>query len=207
MSLVVALNQRNPPTNLTGKYINVKILCKSYAVPQTHANLFFKRCFVILVIVVSLLIYFLIIKCVFGHLVQTDKRLVGRKKNERTISITDRYEISSVLPQLYSFFFFFYLIGILHDEVLAVWLGQAQVDNTSQNAPSIVDVQVNLSCKFVGLVCLCSENNMLHVVARVFARNITKKAECIGIDYMSTKHTSILGGGFTKSRILLRIYK
>lgn len=53
-----------------------------------------------------------------------------------------------------------WLVWILHDQIFAVLLFHADVDDASQNAPGIVHAEIDLSGKLLGFELLCSQNDM-----------------------------------------------
>lgn len=64
------------------------------------------------------------------------------------------------------------LVGVLHDEVLALLQLHAGVHNAAQDAPCIVHVQVDLGCKLCGLELLGTQDHMLGRVLHMLARYV-----------------------------------
>ena len=56
---------------------------------------------------------------------------------------------------------FAYLVGVLHDEVLALLELHADVHHTAQDAPGILHVQVDLVCKLSRLKLLRPQDHVL----------------------------------------------
>ena len=64
------------------------------------------------------------------------------------------------------------LVGVLHDEVLALLQFHAGVNNAAQDAPGVVHVQVDLGCKLRGLELLGPQDHMLGRVFDMLARHV-----------------------------------
>jgi len=58
-----------------------------------------------------------------------------------------------------------YFIGILHDQVFALFLLHARVNDASHDAPSIVHVEIDLLGKLCWPKLLCTENHVLSGVS------------------------------------------
>lgn len=66
-----------------------------------------------------------------------------------------------------------YLVGILHDEVLALLQLHAGVDDAAQDAPGIVHVQVDLAGKLHRLELLGAQDHVLGRVLDVQAGHVS----------------------------------
>lgn len=65
-----------------------------------------------------------------------------------------------------------YLVGVLHDEVLALFQFHALVDDAPEDAPRVVHVQVDLVGKLLGLELLRAQDGVFGRVTHVHARHI-----------------------------------
>lgn len=67
-----------------------------------------------------------------------------------------------------------WLVWILQDEILAIGQLHTSVNDAPKNAPAIVQIQIGLISKLLGLECLRSQNDVLGRIAEMISRNITE---------------------------------
>lgn len=65
-----------------------------------------------------------------------------------------------------------HLVWILHDKVFAVVKVHADINDTTQDAPSVIHAQIDLVGKLVWSELLCAEDNVLARVAHIVARHV-----------------------------------
>jgi hypothetical protein len=93
----------------------------------------------------------------------------------------------------------YYLVGVLHDEVFAIRLGFANVNNAAEDAPGVVHVERDLGGEFGWLILLGAQNHVLRSVADMRTRHITVDKQKFSLIFNSFLVNSLI----CKKKILL----